>query len=345
VSREPVLIVGAGPIGLACGWAAQERGLDVTVLDAGGDGAWRHAAGMLAPVTEAEFGERALLELGLRSAKLYETWAPARVRATGTLLVARDSDEAAALDRLHAFRTELGLPAERLRPSQARRLEPALAPTVRLALDVPGDRAVDPAELIAALRDRLDVRDARVSAVAPDGVTLADGDRLAGRPVVAAGLGSAALTGLPVRAIKGQIMRLRDPNGPGLVERSIRTEHGYLVPRGDGRYVLGATMEERADDRPTAGGLFEIVRDMSEVVPGVLEMEIDAFTAGRRPASPDNLPVIGAHDGVLVATGHGRNGILLAPVTGELVAGLLEGGELPEWAQACSPARFVKVAA
>ena len=343
-NRE-VVIVGAGPIGLACAHAARHRGHAVTVVDAGGDGAWRHAAGMLAPITEAEFGEQVLLELGLRSARRYEDWAPARVRASGTLLVARDADEAAALERLHDFRTSLGLEAERLRPSQARRLEPALAPTVRLGLDVPSDRAVDPAELVGALREGLEIVEGRATAADADGVTLAGGRRLPGRAVVAAGLGAAALTGLPLRGVKGQVLRLRDPRGPGLVERTIRTELAYLVPRGDGRYVLGATMEERTDTAPTAGGVFELVRDMSEVVPGVLELEIESVTAGLRPSTPDNLPVIGEHEGVVVAAGHGRNGILLAPVTADLVGGLLDGEPLPDWAAECAPGRFATVAA
>jgi glycine oxidase len=340
VSR--VIVVGAGPIGLSVAWHARERGLDPLVVGAGGDAAYRHAAGMLAPVAEAEFGEQALLELGLRSAERYRDWAPARVRDAGTLLVARDADEAAALDRLHAFRASLGLDSERLRPSQARRAEPALAPTVRLGLDVPGDRALDPAELVAALRDDLEVVDGRAVAAGGERVELEDGRVLEGAVVVAAGLGTRALTGLPIRPVKGQVLRLRDPQGAGLVSRSIRTEHAYLVPRGDGRYVLGATMEERSDRAPTAGGLFELVRDLSEVLPGVLELEVEGFSAGLRPMTPDNLPVIGRHREVLVAAGHGRNGILLAPVTGELVAGLLAGGELPEWAAPCAPGRFAR---
>jgi glycine oxidase len=180
--------------------------------------------------------------------------------------------------------------------------------------------------------------------VAAGRVLLDSGEELRGQVVVCAGLGTAALTGLPVRGVKGQVLRLRDPAGPGLVERSIRTEHAYLVPRGDGRYVLGATMEERTDTAPTAGGLFELVRDLSEVLPGVLEFEIDAFGAGLRPMTPDNLPLIGEHDGVLVAAGHGRNGILLAPVTGELLAALLAGEELPAWARPCAPGRFATAA-
>jgi glycine oxidase len=153
---------------------------------------------------------------------------------------------------------------------------------------------------------------------------------------------------LPVRPVKGQVLRLRDPQGPGLVERTIRGAVAYLVPRADGRYVLGATMEERGHDRtPTAGGLYELLRDMSEVVPGVLELEIAELEAGLRPATPDNLPAIGAGalDGLFWAAGHFRNGILLAPVTAELIAATLAGEPLPDWAAPADPRRFATVAA
>jgi glycine oxidase len=263
-------------------------------------------------------------------------------REVGTLAVARDADEAAQLERLLAFRRSLGLGVERLRPSEARRLEPGLAPNVRLALDVPGDHSVDPRRLVAELERRVAITRARASEVRSDGVTLESGVRLsADRVVVAAGAWSAALAGVPVRPVKGQVLRLRDPAGGGLVERTIRTRETYLVPRGDGRYVLGATMEERGWDRqPTAGGLYELVRDASEVVPGILEMEIEEVCVSLRPATPDNVPLIGESGGVILATGHHRNGILLAPVTAELVAGLLAGDPLPDWAAPCDPGRF-----
>jgi glycine oxidase len=148
--------------------------------------------------------------------------------------------------------------------------------------------------------------------------------------------------------VKGQVLRLRDANGPGLVERTIRGEQAYLVPRGDGRYVLGATMEERGwDTTPTAGGVYELLRDLSEIVPGILELEIEELTAGLRPATPDNLPAIGAGalDGLVWATGHFRNGILLTPVTAELVGRALAGEPAPEWASAADPRRFVEVPA
>ena len=164
--------------------------------------------------------------------------------------------------------------------------------------------------------------------------------------VVAAGAWSGRLGSLPVRPVKGQIMRLRDPQGQDLVTRTIRTREGYLVPRGEGRYVLGATVEERGwDTAPTAGATHELIRDLAEVVPGVLELEIEELGAGLRPGTPDNLPIIGEHGGVVWATGHFRNGILLADVTAQAVAELLTGNPLPEWAAACDPARFAEVAA
>ena len=386
-----VAIVGGGAIGLACAWRAATAGLRTVVLDSGDPGAWHVAAGMLAPVAEAEFGERALLELGLRSARAFEGFcaelqaASGRdpgFRRTGTLVVARDADEAEALERLIAFRRSLGLDVERLRPSEARRAEPALAPTVRLALDVAGDHSIDPRRLVAALAEAVERSGAELrtrtratglrveGGEAPPaagssvdgaangpagrvtGVELEDDSFVAaGAVVAAAGVHVASLAGLPaqarvpVRPVKGQVLRLRDPRGPGLVDRTIRGEQAYLVPRGDGRYVLGATMEERGwDTAPTAGGVHELIRDMSEIVPGVLELEIEEIEAGLRPATPDNLPAIGrgALDGLVWAAGHHRNGILLTPVTAELVAGALAGEPLPAWAAAADPRRFAR---
>jgi len=347
--HHDVAVVGGGVIGLAVAWRAAQRGLRTVVLDAGEDGAWRYAAGMLAPVTEAEFGEQALLDLGLRAAAgfpdLCAELAAASgrdpgLRRTGTLVVARDRDEAEELERLYAYRQELGLAVERLRPSQARRAEPALAPTVRLALDVPGDDAVDPRRMVAALSEAFEraggeIRRERVT----DPSTLD-----ARQVVIAAGAWSGKLGAVPVRPVKGQIMRLRDPGGQDLVTRTIRTRDGYLVPRGDGGYVLGATVEERGwDTAPTAGATFELIRDVAEVVPGVLELDVEELGAGLRPGTPDNLPVIGTAAGLVWATGHYRNGILLADVTAQAVVSVLAGEGLPDWAAPCDPARFSEV--
>ena len=369
-SQYDVAVVGGGPIGLAVGWRAAQRGLGVVVLDAGAPGAGVVAAGMLAPVSEAEHGQDALLALGLASARRYPGWieelraasgADPGYRTTGTLLVARDRDDAEQLERALLLRRELGLPVMRLRASEARRLEPALAPHVRLALHAPGDHAVDPRALAAALAAALVAaggelrREARVTGVltgagAVHGVELQDGSRvMAEQVVIAAGAWSGLLDGLPkharlpVRPVKGQVLRLRDPEGPGLAERVIRLPGSYLVPRGDGRYVLGATVEERGwDDHPTAGAVHELLRDMGEAVPGVLELRLEEVGAGLRPGTPDNAPAIGpgALEGLLWATGHHRNGILLAPVTADLVAGLLTGEALPAEAAPFAPARF-----
>jgi glycine oxidase len=375
-----VVVLGGGIIGLAVAWRAVCQGMAVTVLerDQTGQGASHVAAGMLAPVAEVEFGPsgRRVLELGLRSAGMWPAFAAELEAAsatgiglmsTGTLLVARDDDEALELDRQIAFRRSLGLRAERLRPSAAREREPALAPTVRLALEAPEDHSVDPRLVLAALRRacvsagvlvreraraaRLDLDAAGASVT---GVTLANGERVnAGHVVVAAGAWSEEIEGLPpdaqmpVRPVKGQILRLRDPAGPGLLERVVRFQGGYLVPRADGGYVLGATVEERGFElAPTVGGVHELLRDARELVPGVSELQIEELCVGLRPGTPDNAPVIGlgALSNLTWATGHHRNGILLAPLTAELVVEVL-AGEHPvnPLLSACAPSRFAAV--
>ncbi len=372
-----VVIIGGGVIGLSVAWRAARRGLRAVVLerDAAGHGTSRFAAGMLAPVAEVTPGEEPLLELGLRSARLYARFIAELVEATGvssvghttagTLLVARDADEAEALEREFALRHRLELPVERLRPSEARRREPALAPALRLALDVPGDHAVDPRMLLPALVAAVRAAGGEVCEHAAAAGVALTGGRIRGvvledgttvrteQVVVAAGVWSPQLSGLPeadripVRPVKGQIMRLHDPAGPGLLQRVIRMGPTYITPRGDGRYVLGATSEERGfDTTVTAGAAFELLRDAAELVPGVSELVLDEFAAGLRPGTPDNLPVIGpgSVDGLHWATGHRRGGILLAPVTAELVAGVLAGEAMPTFAAAFAAGRFAATA-
>jgi glycine oxidase len=369
-----VAVVGGGAIGLAVAWRCAQRGADVVVCDAGalGAGASRVAAGMLAPVSEVEYGPagRHLLELGLDSVRRWPAFAAelsnasgteSRLRQTGILLVARDRDAAEALERERAFRESLGLRVTRLRPSEARALEPALAPTVRLALEAPDDHSVDPGWLTDALATAAQAAgvklhpDTRVSLLleAGDeriaGLRTAAGEQILAPIVVAsAGAWSAGLEGLPlharvpVRPVKGQILSLSDPAGPGLVDRSVRFEGGYLVPRGDGRYALGATVEERGfDTSATAGGVYELLRDAGEVLPGVAELVIDEIQVGLRPGTPDNVPVIGAGvlEGMIWATGHYRNGILLTPVTADIVAELI-AGERAAPPEGCDPMRF-----
>ncbi len=379
-----VLVVGGGIIGLAVAWRARQRGMSVTLLerDRTGQGTSRVAAGMLAPVAEVEFGEsgRRVLELGLRSAALWPAFAvelqeasgiALELQQTGTLLLARDEDEARELERQLSFRRTLGLRVERLRPSQAREREPALAPTLRLALEAPDDHSIDPRPVLAALREacaRTGVRlreQAAVARIELDGgekvcgVVLEDAERIAAEQVVlAAGPWSELIAGLPLRAripvrpVKGQILRLRDPAGPALLHRTVRFEGGYLLPRGDGRYVLGASMEERGFElAPSAGGVYELLRDAHELVPGVRDLEIEELSVGLRPSTPDNTPAIGAGalEGLTWATGHHRNGILLAPLTAGLVTGLLDpSAARPEDEQLlarCAPERLTQAGA
>ena len=315
---------------------------------------------MLAPVSEADPGEAELTALGVASAERWPTFAaqlrdasgidPA-YRACGSLVLARDRDEDEALLRELELRERHGLAASRLLPSQARALEPALAPALRGALEVPGDHAVDPRAVCAGLAAAcgaaaVDVRrgEARValSGDRVSGICVDDGALVAaGQVVIAAGawsgtgLGLPEAARLPVRPVKGQTLRLRDPEHRDvapLLRRVVRFDGGYLVPRGDGRYVLGATVEERGFDTSiTALALHELLRDASELVPGVLELEVEETLAGLRPGTPDNAPFLGPSrviDGLHWATGHYRNGILLAPLTGALVAGALAGDDV-----------------
>jgi glycine oxidase len=368
-----VAVIGGGVIGLAIAWRAAQRGLRVTVLerDRAGQGTSSYAAGMIAPNAEVTPAEEAVLEFGLRSARLYPEFARELAAAAGvdgvgytscgTLMVARDDDEAEALEREFELRTALGLRVERLRSSEARRREPGLAPALRLALDIPDDHAVDPRALTAALatallgaggdlREQTAVTAIEASGARVGGVVLEDGTLLkASQVVVAAGVWSPRLEGLPegaqmpIRPVKGQVMRLHDPAGPGLVNRVLRMGPSYITPRGDGRYVIGATQEERGFDQTvTAGAAFDLLRDAGELVPGVSELVLDEFSAGLRPGTPDNLPIIGpgALEGLHWATGHRRGGILLTPVTAELIAGALAGDALPAEAALFAPGRF-----
>ena len=323
---------------------------------------------MLAPVAEAEFGERALLELGLRSAAQFEgfcaelaeaTGEDPGLRASGTLVVARDADEAEALERLIAFRESLGLRVERLRPSQARRAEPALAPTVRLALDVAGDHSIDPRRLVAALRGAVDVRRGRAASLRVEddrvtGVEREDGSVVAaGAVVVAAGvhaerLGMPEAARVPVRPVKGQVLRLRDPRGAGLVSRVIRGEQAYLVPRGDGRYVLGATMEERGwDTDATAGGVYELIRDMSVLVPGVLgsRSRSSRRACARRPPTTCRRSAAARSRAWCGRPATTATGSCSRPSPPNWWLALLAGEPPPEWARPADPARFAGVPA
>jgi glycine oxidase len=362
-------VVGGGVIGLGIAWRAARSGLSVTVVDrSGGRGASWAAAGMLAPVTEVHYGERPLLGLNLAAAARWPGFAaevedatgrPVGYRPAGTLAVARDTDDNAALEDLYRFQLRCGLQVERLRSRECRQLEPGLAPGIRGGVLAPGDHQVDNRALVEALLvacQRAGVRlvEGRVAGLAVEGdrvtgVVLGDGERLAaGAAVLAAGCWSGGLGGVaaevvPVRPVKGQLLYLRGPADQPLCHRNVRGLEVYVVPRGDGRVVVGATVEEQGfDTRVTAGAVADLLRAALELLPDVAELELAETVVGLRPGSPDNAPMLGpaGPEGLVVATGHYRNGILLTPVTADAIAELLATGRVPELVAPFTPGRF-----
>jgi glycine oxidase len=364
-----VVVVGGGIIGLSIAWRCRARGLAVTVHDGGGDdGAWYAAAGMLAPAGEAGFGQEALTALLVESAARWPEFAAELERetgidvgydATGTLSVALTADDLAEARRLWAYRREQGLGVRPLPPSALRELEPALSPRLRGGALASDDRQVDPRRVVAALRAALGpaVTPGRIDpgsvAAQVHPATPADragppdhggpADRAGRVVVIAAGAGTAALTGLPVRPVKGLVVRLRGE--PGLLRHVISGwadgRHVYLVPRADGEVVVGATQEERGDATVTAGQVLHLLRAATDLVPQLGECELVETIVRHRPATPDNAPLLGVYtDGVVVAAGHHRNGVLLAPVTADLIAELAATGKPAPLLDAFAPGRF-----
>jgi glycine oxidase len=373
-----VVVAGGGVIGTAIAWRAATAGLDVVVVDPEcGNAASLVAAGMLAPVSESLFGEDALLALNLLAVQRFPSFASeleevtghaVGLRREGTLAVAYDPGDHAALMRLTAFRRSVGLDAEELDSRECRRLESFLAPDVRGGFLFAGDWSVDNRRYAASLRQAMraagvrTVRDQVVGVRARDG--RACGVRLAGGSaigavdcatvVVAAGCWSGGVAGLPealrgaVRPVKGQLLRLRLPDGmPPVISHTVRaTVRGvdvYLVPRADGEMIVGATSEERGPDRTvTAGAVHDLLRDAMSVLPVTSELILAEACAGLRPGTLDNGPIVGTTGigGLLVATGHYRNGILLSPVTADAAVAYLTGQRPAQEWEPFSPQRF-----
>ena len=370
-----VVVAGGGVIGTAIAWRAAAAGLDVVLVDPEqGHAASLVAAGMLAPVSEALFGEGELLRLNLLAVRRFGSFAAELEEATGhqvglrregTLAVAYDPGDYAALIRLTAFRRSAGLDAEELDSRACRALEPFLTPDVHGGVLFPGDWSVDNRRYAATLGDaarsakvrsvRDRVAEVRVRDGQARGVRLAGGgDIAAAHVVVAAGCWSGAVGGLPdalrtvVRPVKGQLLRLRHPAGvPPVISHTIRAivrgTDVYLVPRADGELVVGATSEERGPDQTvTAGAVHDLLHDAMSVLPVTSELILAETCAGLRPGTPDNGPVVGwcGPDGLLLATGHYRNGILMSPVTADAAVALLAGqAPAPEW-EPFTPQRF-----
>ncbi|MDP9241527.1 MAG: glycine oxidase ThiO [Actinomycetota bacterium] len=377
VRTSDVLVVGGGVIGLAVAWRAAQRGLSVTLVDpAPGSGATHAAAGMLAPVTELHYGETPLLALNIESARRYPAFAAeleqaagteVGYRTCGTVQVAWDGADLAALRDLHAFQLSLGLAAELVTGRELRRLEPGLAAGLPGGVVATGDHQVDNRLLhaglgAAAAREGVAVVNSRVT----DLVTTGDGvcgARLdtgevigAGDVVLAAGAWSMQVGGLPdgvrtaIRPVKGQTLRLRTTGEPLLrhvLRGSIRGSPVYLVPRNHGRIVVGASSEAVGFDlRPRAGAVYELLRDAQALLPAIGEAELEEVSTGLRPGTADNAPLIGrtALPRLLLAAGHYRNGLLLAPVTADGIAAMLAGDADPPELAPFSPLRGTEIA-
>jgi glycine oxidase len=355
IARKPhVLIIGAGVIGLGIAWRLAQRAT-VTVFDRGkaGAGASHAAAGMLAACCEAEPGEETLVMLGRESQKRWPAFAEeleqasgidVELRREGTLVLALTADDQATIAHHLEFQRRLDLPLEWLSAAATRAREPRLAGKIAGALFSPQDHQVDNRKLAQALRiaaeragvnihEHQPVKELAVRGGQAKGVVLEDGTSVAADIVVlAAGAWSRAIGGLPpdrrppVRPIKGQMLALRmDPADP-LLTHVLWAPGAYLVPRRDGRLIVGATVEEKGfDTTVTAGGLLALLEAAWRAIPAVEELPVDEIWVGHRPGSRDDAPILGPGplDGLFYATGHHRNGILLAPVTADAVARLI----------------------
>jgi glycine oxidase len=352
-----LVVVGGGVIGLTCAWRAAQRGARVAVVDRAQPpaGATRVAAGMLAPVGELAFGEPELLKMTLAAADLYPDFVAelrdvsgisTGYRREGALHVALDRDEAAELRRVHELQRSLGLGAEWLPPRRCRELEPGLTPSFNGGVHAPEEGSVDPRALIAGLLAAAEEGGVEVLTGTEVEAALLEGERIAGvrttdgaelraaTTVLATGAWSGEAELLPetarppVRPVKGQILELRSRDGVAPCRRIVASERVYLVPRPDGRLIVGATVEEQGfDTAVTAGGVHELLREAYRLLPEVAEMELVEAAAGLRPGTPDNLPLVGESgtEGLLWATGHYRNGILLAPLAADVLAERLAG--------------------
>lgn len=283
-------------------------------------------------------------------------------RCTETLVCGIDAADRQALSDLHRLQLGHGLEIERITSREARRLEPALSPRLSSVLRIPGDRQIDPRSLSAALLEALTSTSSAVSGPAGvvvrhraaglirhgdgpvTGVRLASGQEiLAAETVVAAGTAAGSLENmpirLPIRPVHGDVLRTvpagTEAAGGPLLERTVRAVvRGfpvYLVPRTDGSLVIGATSREDGLERPSAGGVYQLLRDAQVVVPGILDLELAEVTARARPGTPDDMPYLGRlrHadgdeiPGLVVSAGHFRHGILLAALAARLTAALI----------------------
>jgi glycine oxidase len=357
MARARVAIIGGGVIGLSIGWRLAVAGVAVTIIERAeaGHGATWAAAGMLAAGSEVEPGEADLFPLLARSQAMWPDFAAAigeaggvevGLRSEGTLSVALTPDDAGRLRRTHALQLRMGVSSRWLGRAEALELEPRLNPRLTGAVLVPGDHQVDNRLLAEALKrcfaraggqlhEHAGTAAIRTAAGRVTGVETSDGWHAADSVILAAGAWSTLVPGLPteasppVRPVKGQMLALAmDPADP-LLRHVLWTQKAYLVPRADGRLIVGATTEERGfDPALTAGGMLSLLESAWRALPSIEDLPIVETWAGFRPGSRDDAPILGKTcvEGLILATGHHRNGILLAPITAETIAALVLTG-------------------
>lgn len=366
MAQKRVLIVGGGAIGLAIGWRLARAGCSVAVFDRGrvGHSASWASAGMLSPLSEAQFEEEALLRLGLKAMEVYpdfvgeleaETGCCVGYRRDGVLLVGITRDDLEYLKFRYRYQRDLGLPVTYLSGAQAREKEPHLSAQVSAAVWCPGDHQVDNRQLVMALKrgvasaggdifEHAEVDELSIDGTRVRGVRVGDEFHTGDTVVLASGCWSRLMPGLPdrakppVRPVRGQIARLGMTAEFSLdtivwYSRVATATVAYLVPKDDGNLVLGATSEEMGFDAGvTAGGVFELLRAAWEVVPGIYDLPIVETMAGLRPGSRDDAPILGQTpvEGLIMATGHYRKGILLTPLTALTIAEVILEGHTPD---------------
>ncbi len=371
-----VAIVGGGVMGLSLGWQLAGAGCAVSLFEAGetGRGASHAAAGMLAACAEAEPGEEQLLALNRASQALWPAFAAeleaasgtrVDLRTEGTLTIGLTADDGARLRHLFAFQTSLGLPVQWLTAAETRRREPRLAGQLSGAILTAEDHQVDNRKVAAALKiaaaragvalfEHSPVTKVATSGGRVLGVVVGEELKPADVVILAAGAWSRGVditpaAPLPVRPVKGQMLALRmDPAAP-LLNHVVWAPGSYLVPRRDGRLILGATTEEKGFDTDlTAGGQLALLTHAWRALPGLEELSIHEQWVGFRPGSRDDAPILGPSaevEGLVFATGHHRNGILLLPVTAKLVADFILSGRLDPLAAPFDAGRFAPRAA
>ena len=353
VGDKRAIVVGAGAVGLMSSWALQRAGYEVTLLDpTPGRGAVWQAGGMLAPVSESHFGEEGLVAFLVEAARCWDRTAPLLetdlgdigFQRCGTILVALDAGDRAELTRRAELMVALGLSVQEVSRDEIQELEPNLSPRTRSAILAPEDHQVDNRWLVTGLLGYLrssgaEIIEQRVTSVGDGTCRLEDGRELSAEILVLSpGARLGEIEGLEpgvlpvVRPVKGHIVRL---GGPPRLNRTVRAMvHGrplYLVPRLDGELVIGATVEEVGFDTTVrAGEVHRLLDDARLIAPGIDELELLEASAGLRPGSPDNAPtILRISPRTIAAVGHYRNGVLLAPITAELVLALAEGQPHP----------------